>query len=136
MREPCGNSPNLYTDLADAWCELLEVPVPALEPREGAPRQDPGRERDAQVDGHRLGDIGDGDVDGRGREAQHGVREGGDEQDGVGGVEGDAQERVESHERGAVLGVAPGKIIPNQHLGCREEEKKCDQASGSPRSHP
>ena len=110
-------------DRADPRDERALVPRSPLGPDQREARDDPGEERDAQVDEHALGDLADRDVDGDPLEPDPG-RQDRDEHVREHRVEQHLEDRVERDERGAVLGVAAGQVVP--HDDHRDAAREAD----------
>ena len=89
-------------------------------------RDHAGQERDAQVDEDALGDLADGDVDGRALQPEQ-RRQLGDEDPGEDAVEEHLEDAVEGDEAGGVLGVAPGQLVPDDDHGDAAREADHDQ---------
>src|SRR5450756_674591 len=101
---------------ADARDELVLVPLVALHPDAHVARDHAGDERDAEVDGHALGDLPDAHVDDAALEAEE-RRQLGDEDPGEEAVEEHLEDAVEGHQAGGVLGVALGELVPDDDHG-------------------
>ena len=99
-------------DRADPRDEDALIPVPAPAPDQDDPGQDPGDERDAEVDEHALRDLRHRDLDDGPLEPEPG-RQHRDEHVGEDRVEQDLEDRVEGHEAGGVLGVAAREVVPH-----------------------
>jgi len=94
-------------DGGDAWNEHAPVPVLALERPQAEAAGHSGQERDAEVDEHAPGDLGDGDVDLGPLQPQPAGQDG-DEDPGVDGEEEHLEDRVERDQAGAVFAKTRG----------------------------
>eukprot|EP01022_Parablepharisma_sp_SALTPOND_P017192 TRINITY_DN2694_c2_g1_i2.p1 TRINITY_DN2694_c2_g1~~TRINITY_DN2694_c2_g1_i2.p1 ORF type:complete len:569 (-),score=155.47 TRINITY_DN2694_c2_g1_i2:132-1838(-) len=103
-------------DGADAGDELLLVPGAALELEAQDPAEDAGHKGDAQIDEHALGDLADGHIHLHALHAQP-FGQHGDKKPGVEGEEQHLEDAVKGHQAGAVLGVAPGQVVPHDDHG-------------------
>ena len=105
----------------------LLIPLFALQRNEGEARDDPGDERNPQVDKHALGDLPDGDVHHRtlqaepaGQHRDEHIRKHREEQD--------LEDGIERHQGRAVLRVAPRQLVPDDDHGDAAGQPDHDQA--------
>src|SRR5450756_213309 len=112
---------------ADAWDELVLVPLAALVLEPQVAREHAGEERDAEVDEHALRDLADGDIDRNAVEAEE-RRQLGHEDPSEEAVEEHLEDAVEGHQAGGVLGVALGQLVPDDDHGDAARQADHDEA--------